>query len=108
MNDFKNAEEILSAAKKTMEERGETYDKCGFAKEERSFTAVAQAFNVVTSKSIAPSDVALILMILKMVRQESSTTIHKDSLLDLTSYSALYGEEVIKCSNKYGVTKGYI
>ena len=92
VNPHRTAHEILSQISGLIEERGKTYDKG----EERSFTKVAHAYNSIKGSGLSGSDIALMLVILKLVRQETSDTVHRDSIDDLVAYSALYGEELEK------------
>lgn len=85
--------ELLQACIDVQAERGKQYD----AKQtgERSFQAAAQAFNAMTGQNLKGSDVCLMLVCVKAVRQYSSPDrLHSDSVLDLVSYAALWGEEL--------------
>lgn len=86
-----NVKYILDLAKDTLGERGKTYDKEG---EERSFNQIAAVFNAVTQHrfNLKGSDVALLLLCLKLVRQETAPNFHKDSAIDATAFAAFYGE----------------
>lgn len=84
------ATSVLTSAKETMEERGKQYDS---PDGERSFDKVAQAFSVVSGKQLAGSDVALILALVKIVRDQTGKNPHEDSLVDLVAYAALYFEQ---------------
>lgn len=91
--------DFLEQAMEIQEERGAEYNK----EAERSFQAVADAFNAVTRNNLKASDVALILAQLKLVRQYSDpTTIHDDSLLDFVSYASLWAEELTTELNNTG------
>lgn len=61
---------------------------------ERSFTKVATAFNAITGNSLTAAEVALMLQVLKDVRQWSQDRLHDDSVLDCINYAALKGEEL--------------
>lgn len=77
-----------------MKERG--LENAG-ADMERSFGSVATAFNAITGKDFTAAEVALILQILKDVRQWSDQTrLHKDSIIDCVNYAALKGEELFR------------
>lgn len=74
------------------EERGKEYDSEGG---ERSFKAAADAFNALTGEKLSGSDICLIQVCLKVVRQNSNKSrVHGDSVLDAISYLALYGEQL--------------
>jgi len=80
--------ELLSACAAAQSERAKQYDASGTG--ERSFAAAASAFNALTGQHLKGSDVCL-----KAVRQYSNPArAHDDSVLDLVSYSALWGEEL--------------
>jgi hypothetical protein len=54
-------------------------------------TAIADAFNaLVGSPNLAPTDIALILLLLKMKRLETGWD--RDSAVDICGYGALIGE----------------
>lgn len=85
--------ELLQACIDVQADRGKQYD----AKQtgERSFQAAAQAFNALAGKQLSGSDVCLMLVCVKAVRQYSSPDrLHEDSVLDLVSYASLWGEEL--------------
>ena len=84
------ATSVLTSAKETMEERGKQYDS---PEGERSFDKVAQAYSAVSGKQLAGSDVALILALVKIVRDQTGKNPHEDSLVDLVAYAALYFEQ---------------
>ncbi len=97
-NSPETAQGFLLSATDTIAARGKDYDKDG---QERSFAATAQAFNAVTGSDLTGSDVALILIQLKLVRQYSDPSrLHVDSLLDLVSYSALWAETLTEEFNQ--------
>lgn len=85
------AESFLATASQLMEERGEDYDEEGG---ERSFGKIAIAFNAITGHNITPAEVALLMQILKDVRQWASPRFHCDSANDCVTYSALKAEEL--------------
>ena len=92
---LKTATSYLQECMNVQEERGKQYDNAGTG--ERSFEAVAEAFNAITGSSLKGSDVCLILQILKDVRQYSDPTrLHEDSLLDKVSYASLHAEQLNK------------
>lgn len=80
-------EDFLDEAIKILYSRGEEYEKEN--KEENSFLAVASAFNAITGKNLSPAEVALLLQILKDVRQWAKPRFHKDSAVDCINYAAL-------------------
>jgi len=85
--------DLLSACAAVQSERAKQYDASGTG--ERSFKAAADAFNALTGHELKGSDVCLLLVCLKAVRQYSNPArVHDDSVLDLVSYSALWGEEI--------------
>jgi hypothetical protein len=58
---------------------------------ENSFGAIANAFNAITHRDLVSSDIALILDLLKKVRQYSNPNrLHFDSLQDSVNYTALW------------------
>lgn len=81
------AENFLDEAKNILSSRGEEYEKEN--KEENSFLATASAFNAITGKDLSPAEVALLLQILKDVRQWAKPRFHKDSAVDCINYAAL-------------------
>lgn len=84
------ADSLLREAATIMVERGKQYDT---GEKERSFSKIAEAFNAVKgSEILKPSDVALLLAVLKMVRDQTTKTVHADSVRDLIAYAALYAE----------------
>ena len=88
-SDVKNAVDYLTDAKLTMEARGKEYDS---PQGERSFDKIANAYNAIKGyQAMKGSDVALLLAILKMVRDQNGKP-HADSLQDFVAYSALYAE----------------
>ena len=85
------ATEILRTASETLGERGKQYDPNG--KQERSMTAIVQAFNAIYPRN--PLTVHMgwqFMSLVKMVR--GATKPHADSALDQVAYAALAAEEV--------------
>lgn len=80
---------ILAAAAQHMQARAATYDK---PEGERSMGKTVEAFNLVTGRDLRESEGWLLMAILKMVRSEQRKDPHRDSLEDLTAYSALMAE----------------
>ncbi len=93
------ATEILDKGKEIIGQRGCEYEATT-GNGERSFGSVAIAFNAITGKEVTAAEVALMLQIVKDVRQWSQDRLHEDSIIDCTNYSALKGEELYK---QYGV-----
>lgn len=91
--------QFLSRCAEVQQERGKQYDKSpevagGSGKTERSFQKTATAFNAITGKNLRGSEVALLLQLLKDVRQwQNPGEPHVDSLLDGVSYASLKAEE---------------
>jgi hypothetical protein len=81
---------FLSEGLKTLSERGRQYDPNG--KKELSFNQAAEAFNAVTGKAITGADVCLVLVMLKIVRQNATDGFHLDSAVDGVNYMALWAE----------------
>ena len=91
----KTSTDYLSECIAVQKQRGEQYGSSGTG--ERSFTAVAKAFETLTGKELTGSDVCLILACLKVVRQYSKPNrLHEDSPLDGVSYLSLWAEELNK------------
>ncbi len=85
-----SAADFLSEGLKTLSERAKQYDPNG--KKELSFNQVAEAFNAVTGKAITGADVCLMLVMLKIVRQNATTGFHLDSAVDGVNYMAIWAE----------------
>lgn len=85
-----SAADFLSEGLKTLSERAKQYDPNG--KKELSFNQVAEAFNAVTGKAITGTDVCLMLVMLKIVRQNATEGFHLDSAVDGVNYMALWAE----------------
>ena len=85
---------LLAEAAQTMLERGKQYDQSGG---ERSFEKAAKVFNAIAGTDyLSASDIALVLLAVKLVRDQSREEPHRDSLLDAVAYASLYGEERLK------------
>jgi hypothetical protein len=85
--------DYLSESKDVQLGRASQYGTEG--KGERSFQAVAEAFNALTGEKLSGSDICLVQMCLKIVRQNSDKSrLHDDSLLDAVSYTSLWAEEL--------------
>lgn len=91
--------DLLEQGKSIMQQRGVEYE--ADSEQERSFGSVAVAFNAITGKDLTAAEVALLLQILKDVRQWSQDRLHEDSVIDCVNYAALKGEELYK---QYGAT----
>lgn len=85
--------DLLNEVKLIQEERGNEYEQRGT---ERSFAKIATIYNTLRGADLKPSDVALILAILKDVRFYSQDGLHRDSVIDKISYSALWGELILE------------
>lgn len=83
------APDLLRQAEKHMRDRAATYDKL---EGERSMTKTIAAFNAITGRDLRESEGWLLMTLLKMVRSETRTTPHTDSVEDLIAYGALFGE----------------
>lgn len=90
----KTARMFLRKSEQLLAERGAEYK--GKGKEERSFEAIAVAFNAITGKDLTPAEVCLILQLLKDVRQWSNVRFHADSAEDAVTYAALKAEELYR------------
>ncbi len=84
---------ILTNVLDIQSERAKEYEQAGG---ERSFERIANIFNAYKGTNLLPSDVALMLRILKEVRSEHSDKPHIDSFIDSTSYESLRCELRIK------------
>lgn len=85
--------DILSAVYDVQNERAKEYEQ---ESGERSFERIANIFNAYRGLNLLPSDVALILRILKEVRSEYSENVHIDSYVDGVSYETIRAELRIK------------
>lgn len=83
------AQDLLHRAADLMDERGKQYDQ---RSGERSMQAAVTAFNAITGYNLTEADGFLLMVILKMVRDQSRERPHDDSLHDLVAYASLYGE----------------
>jgi len=83
------AQDLLHRAASLMDERGKQYDQ---RSGERSMQATVTAFNAISGYCLTEADGFLLMAILKMVRDQSRETPHRDSLDDLVAYASLYGE----------------
>lgn len=91
------ASDFLKYGLSILEERGKQYEPQNSqnVKHENSFEPVAIAYNAVTGASLQGSDIALILDLLKKVRQYSNPTrLHFDSLVDSVNYTALWASNL--------------
>ncbi len=89
----KTSVDFLNIVKSIQEQRAAEYEQEGG---ERSFDKIATVFNTYTGKDLTPSDVALILEILKNVRFYAQSGYHFDSVIDKVSYGSLWAELVTK------------
>lgn len=83
------AQDLLHRAADLMDERGKQYDQ---RSGERSMQATVTAFNAIAGYHLTVADGFLLMAILKMVRDQSRETPHRDSIDDLVAYASLYGE----------------
>lgn len=86
--------DLLEQGKSIMQQRGAEYEADG--NQERSFSSAAVAFNAITGKDLTAAEVALLLQVLKDVRQFSQDRLHEDSVIDCVNYAALKGEELYR------------
>lgn len=89
----KSSVDILTEVKSIQQQRAAEYEQDGG---ERSFAKIATIYNTLRGADLLPSDIALILCILKDVRAYSQNGLHMDSLIDKVSYSALWAELFIQ------------
>ena len=61
-----------------------------------TFSKIATIYNTLRGADLKPSDVALILSILKDVRLYSQDGLHRDSVIDKISYASLWGELIME------------
>lgn len=86
------AADFLSEGMRVLTERGQQY---GSGERECSFPQVAQAFNAITGRDLAGSDICLILALVKQVRQYvQPERFHEDSAVDGVNYTALQAEQL--------------
>lgn len=83
------APEILTRSAEIMAERAKQYDS---PQGERSMGKAVAAFNAITGQSLSEANGWLLMALLKMVRDNTTTEPHEDSINDLVAYGALYGE----------------
>ena len=83
------AQDLLHRAASLMDERGKQYDQ---RSGERSMQATVTAFNAIAGYHLTEAEGFLLMAILKMVRDQSRETPHRDSIDDLVAYASLYGE----------------
>lgn len=91
--EHKSSIDFLDMVKNIQEQRAAEYEQEGG---ERSFDKIATVFNTYTGKDLLPSDIALILEILKNVRFYAQDGYHSDSVVDKVSYGSLWAELVTK------------
>jgi hypothetical protein len=83
------APDLLQAALQHMKDRAATYDQEGG---ERSMGRVVNAFNTITGRDLQEHEGWLLMVLLKLVRDQSAPGGHADSQEDAISYTALYSE----------------
>lgn len=94
INEMAEAQDFLSEGLKILGDRGRQY---GSNERECSFPQVAQAFNAITGNNLKGSDVCLILLLVKQVRQYAQPDrFHEDSAVDGVNYTALQAQELKK------------
>jgi len=81
-----SAIEFLERAADLMLERGVEYDK---QDGERSMAQTVAAFNVMTGNILSEQEGWLFMLILKLVRQQTTDVWHQDSYEDARAYAAL-------------------
>jgi hypothetical protein len=81
--------DFLDGARSIQTRRAEDYDQ---PDGERSMEKVVQMFNLVTGHELKESDGWLLQQLLKIVRDQSRTEAHVDSLMDNIGYGSLYAE----------------
>jgi len=86
------ADTFLLNAASTLKNRGKDYDSSQDVKEERSMKRTIEAFNAITGNELNEEDGWLLMLLLKQVRQYSSTAYHPDSAVDSIGYAALLAE----------------
>lgn len=90
-----NAVQLLEKGKSIISQRGAEYETTQ-NQGERSFGAVATAYSAITGKPTTAAEVALMLQLVKDVRQWSQDRLHEDSVIDGINYATLKGEELYK------------
>lgn len=88
---MKTSIDFLNEVKDIQQQRAAEYEQDGG---ERSFQKIATIYNTLRGADLKPSDVALILSILKDVRFYSQEGLHMDSVIDKISYASLWAELV--------------
>lgn len=88
---YKTSVDFLNIVKDIQVERGAEYEQ---EEGERSFEKIATVFNVYRGRDLLPSDIALILEIMKNVRFYAQDRYHLDSVIDKVSYGSLWAELV--------------
>ena len=83
------APSMLKRASDLMIERAVQYDS---PEGERSMEKIVAAFNAITGKGLTESEGWMLMVLLKLVRDNTRDTGHQDSCEDLIAYGALYGE----------------
>lgn len=91
--DKRTATGLLGSALFEMEKRAVDYDA---PQGERSIARTVAMFNAATDHKLSESDGWLFMVFLKIVRDRSVEGGHKDSCVDMTAYSALYGESRLR------------
>lgn len=81
--------DFLDSARAVQTARALDYDQ---PDGERSMEKVVQVFNLLTGYELRESDGWLLQQLLKIVRDQSRTEAHVDSLLDNVGYGSLYAE----------------
>lgn len=94
------ASDFLFEGKRILDQRGREYEQqnaASLVKHENSFESTALAFNAITRNNLSGSDVALLLNLLKKVRQYSNPNrLHFDSLIDSVNYDALWASNLME------------
>lgn len=85
----RSSRDFLKRAIGVQEQRATEYDQ---PDGERSMEKVVTMFNILTGHELKESDGWLLQQLLKLVRDQSRTTAHLDSLLDNVGYGSLYAE----------------
>ena len=91
------APEILTRSAEIMAERAKQYDS---PQGERSMGKAVAAFNAITGQELTEANGWLLMALLKMVRDNTTTEPHEDSIHDLVAYGALYGEARLASMNQ--------
>lgn len=96
------APEILTRSAEIMAERAKQYDS---PEGERSMGKAVAAFNAITGQSLSEANGWLLMALLKMVRDNTTTEPHEDSINDLVAYGALYGEARLATVHEQGASE---